>query len=403
MRSISLADARRLVISSQHLADPRVAANREGILQIIRDLGCVQIDPINIVAPSHQIVLWSRLGQYDLSDFKQLMWEEHQLLEDWGHCTSIVPTTDYPIFKTLKREWKPPQKFQQWFTNNQKLHRYILTEIRQHGPLPTAHFKDKADVDWTSTGWTAGRNITQMLAYLWVTGKIMVAHREGNTKYWDLAQRVLPKWTPTERLTSQQARVRIAERALQALGSAQPNHIRYYYIRGIPENISPVLSKLVSQKQIRQTQIIDTKTKQPLRGTWYIHNTNLPLLERIENKKWTGRTTLLSPFDNLIYERKRIEQLFNFKYRLEIYVPQKDRQFGPYALPILFRDQFIGRIDAKLNRETNQLEIRAIHPEPNAPLTQDVSETIHSTLDELATFLKAEQIQYSKKIPKEWK
>ncbi|MFX1300149.1 MAG: DNA glycosylase AlkZ-like family protein, partial [Promethearchaeota archaeon] len=163
MRRISITDARRLVISSQHLADPKIAADKEGILQIIRDLGCVQIDPINIVAPSHQIVLWSRLGQYNIADLNQLMWEEHQLFEDWGHCTSIVPTTDYPIFKTLKREWKPPQKFQQWLTNNQKLHRYILSKIRKHGPIPTAHFKDKADIDWTSTGWTAGRNITQML------------------------------------------------------------------------------------------------------------------------------------------------------------------------------------------------------------------------------------------------
>jgi uncharacterized protein YcaQ len=403
MRSISLADTRRLVISSQHLAGPRVTADKNGILQIIRDLGCVQIDPINIVAPSHQIVLWSRLGQYDLSDLNQLLWEEHQLLEDWGHCTSIVPTSDYPIFKTLKREWKPPLKFQHWLSNNQKLRRYILTEIRQHGPLPTAHFKDKADVNWTSTGWTAGRNITQMLTYLWVTGKIMVVRREGNTKYWDLTQRVLPKWTPTERLTSQQVRVCIAERALQALGLAQPHHIRYHYIRGIPENIASVLSKLESQGQIEQIQIINTKSQQPLRGTWYIHKTNLPLLERIENKEWTGRTTFLSPFDNLIYERKRIEQLFNFRYRLEIYVPKQDRQFGPYALPILFGDQFIGRIDAKLNRETNQLEIRAIHQEPNAPLTQEVGDVIQSTLNELATFLKAEHIQYSKKIPREWK
>ncbi len=400
MRKISLADARRLVISSQHLASPKIAANKEGILQIIQDLGCVQIDPINIVAPSHQIVLWSRLGQYDIADFNQLMWEEHQLLEDWGHCTSIVPTTDYPIFKTLKREWKPPSKFQQWLTNNQKLRRYILSEIRQHGPLHTAHFKDKADVDWTSTGWTAGRNITQMLTYLWVTGKIMVARREGNTKYWDLTQRVLPKWTPTERLTSHQVRTRIAERALQALGLAQPNHIRYYYIRGIPENIAPVLSKLTSLKQIEQIQIINSKSKQPLRGTWYIHKTNLPLLERIENGDWTGRTTLLSPFDNLIYERKRIEQLFNFKYRLEIYVPEKDRKFGPYALPILFGDQFVGRIEAKLNRETNHLEIRGIHSEPSTKLTKEVIEAIQAILKEFATFLKAEHIQHFIKTPK---
>ena len=403
MRRISLADARRLVISSQHLAEPRVPANKEGILQIIQDLGCIQIDPINIVAPSHQIVLWSRIGHYDLADFNQLMWEEHQLFEDWGHCTSIIPTTDYPIFKALKREWKPIPRFKQWLSNNQTLRRYILSEIRKKGALPTAHFKDKADVDWTSTGWTAGRNITQMLRYLWVTGKIMVAHREGNTKYWDLTQRVLPRGTPTERLTSKQVRVRITERALQALGLAQSNQIQYYYIRGIPENIAPVLSKLESKEQIEKIQIIDTKSQQPLRGAWYIHNTNLPLLERIENGDWTGRTTLLSPFDNLIYERKRIEQLFNFKYRLEIYVPKKDRQFGPYALPILFGDQFVGRIDAKLNRETNHLEIRAIHSEHNAPRTKEVIKAIQSILKEFATFLKAEHIQHFIKTPLEVK
>jgi len=231
----------------------------------------------------------------------------------------------------------------------------------------------------------------------------MVAHREGNTKYWDLTQRVLPEWTPTDRLTSQQVRIRITERALQALGLAQPIQIRYYYIRGIPENISPILSELTSQGQIEQIQIINPTTQQPAQGTWYIHKTTLQLLDTIENGKWKGRTTLLSPFDNLIYERNRIEQLFNFKYRLEIYVPKENRQYGPYALPILFGDQFIGRINAKLNRETHQLEIKTIHSEPHAPRTKEVGEEIQTVLNQFATFLKAENIQYSKKIPKEWK
>ncbi|MFX1300587.1 MAG: DNA glycosylase AlkZ-like family protein, partial [Promethearchaeota archaeon] len=171
-------------------------------------------------------------------------------------------------------------------------------------------------------------------------------------------------------------------------------------IRGIPENIAPILSKLTSQQQIEQIQIIDSQTQQPLRGTWYIHTKNLPLLEQIENNEWTGRTTFLSPFDNLIYERTRIEQLFNFKYRLEIYVPEKDRQYGPYSLPILFGDQLMGRIDTKLNRETNHLEIRAIHTEPNAQLTQKVIKAIQSTLNEFATFLKAEHIQHFIITPK---
>ena len=113
--------------------------------------------------------------------------------------------------------------------------------------------------------------------------------------------------------------------------------------------------------------------------------------------------SILSPFDNLIYERNRIEQLFNFRYRLEIYVPKENRIYGPYALPILFGDQFIGRIDAKLNRETNQLEIRTIHSEPNAPLTKKIGEEIQLVLNQFATFLKAENIQYSKKIPTEWR
>jgi hypothetical protein len=378
-------------------------ATKTNILQIVKDLGCIQIDPINILAPSHHLVIWSRLGPFNLQDLEELLWEEHQLFEDWGHCTSIVPTEDYPIFFQMKREWKAPAKYQEWIKQNQSLRRHILSEITKHGPLPTNHFQDKAKVDWPSSGWTSGRNVAQMLTYLWVKGKIMVARREGNTKFWDLTDRVLPPWTPKTHLTSKGVRLLIAQKALQALGVAQPSHLRYYYIRGVPKNIDQILAKLEEESLVEKVEIQDPEQKVKVRGRWYIHRDQIPLIEELSDDKWTNWMRFLSPFDNLISERKRIEQLFHFRYRLEIYVPQNKRQYGPYTLPILYGDRFIGRLDAKLNRKTMKLEIIAIHPELTETQSGEIGDAIHTTINNLAIFLNAESIDYVGKQPRIWK
>lgn len=403
MRTISSTTARRLSLVCQQLAGPQPRPTTEGIMEVMHDLGCVQIDPVSVVAPSHYTVLFSRLGPYDRKILDKLLWEDQRLFEDWGHCTSIVVSDDYAIFAALKRAFSPSAKFQDWLDQNQDLRRYILRELRQHGSLPTRHFKDKASVNWTSTGWTAGRNVSQMLQYLWAKGKIMVVGREGTQKLWDLTARSLPSWIPDKLLSYHEASKKIGEKALRALGVAQPAHIRHHYIRGIPERPVAVVEELEAEGKIEELKIKDENTGKYWRGSWYIHTKNLDALSQLEGGDVELRTTLLSPFDNLIYDRKRTEQLFQFRYRFELYVPKNQRQYGCYVLPILHGDQFIGRIDPVMNRKTKTLIINAIYAEPNAPQGQAIGQRVVNAIDDLATFLDANEVVYPSKIPNDWK
>ena len=208
MRTISLQTARRLFIQRQHLNDLNPANDAAGILDVVRDLGCVQLDPISAVTRSHQLVIRSRVGNYDLAALDHLLWTERSLFEYWAHVASIVLTEDYPIHHLLMRTylrgqpqtaWR--QRTQQWLKANQRLQRHILQELKRHGPLPARVFDNPSEVGagWYSSGWTSGRDVSQMLDYLWTTGKIMVAGRSGIQKLWDLSERCLPEWTPREK------------------------------------------------------------------------------------------------------------------------------------------------------------------------------------------------------------
>jgi uncharacterized protein YcaQ len=407
-RVLSATLARRLAVMRQRLAGPHLSSNASDILDVVRDIGCLQIDPIRVVAPSHLLVLWSRLGNYDVSLFESLLWNEHKLFENWAHATSIVLTEDYPIFSAMmhsygtgKSAWS--RRFRDWVKANSALRRHILTELRRKGTLSTSDFEDKSVIDWRSGGWTTGRNVHMMLTFLWAQGKIMVAGRSGGQKMWALSERWLPEWTPRDRLSWKQMVYRAAQKSLRALGVATSSHIERYYIRGCYPGLSDVLTRLRSEGLLMQVRIVDSVPNKELPGTWIIHSDDLPLLDKLSTGDWEPRTTLLSPFDNLVVDRRRTEQLFGFKFSFEIYVPQHKRQYGYYVMPILHGDQLIGRIDPIMNREKNQLNVNAVYAEPHAPMTVDTAHAIAGAIEKLGAFLHAEQITFSKHVPEGWR
>ena len=400
MIQVTPLQARRLALTKQFLAGARPRANAHGILRVVRDLGCLQVDPISVVARSHQIVLWSRLGNFDLADLDQLLWRDHKLFEFWAHCASIVPTEDYPIHSAMMRGYAQgdspwSQRVRAWVKTNDALRRAILKKIRNDGALLSRTLTEDGiePEDWVSTGWTSGRNISRMLDYLWMTGKLMIAGRDGTLreKICDLTERVLPAWTSREKWNERAIVEHAAQRSLRALGVATARQIQNHFIRGRYPNLNRVLTELEKTKQIERVQIADWK------GEWFIHADDVPLLHR----DFEPRTTLLSPFDNLICDRARTKLLFDFDYTIEIYTPASKRKFGYYVLPILFGDQLIGRIDPKLDRENNRLIINAIYAERDAP--RDAGRAIKNTLEEFAKFLGAREIVYSRRAPGMWK
>ncbi len=388
--------ARRLAITRQHLAGPRRAPDASGIMAVTRDLGCLQLDPTNAVARSHLLVLWSRLGAYDPAALDPLLWEDRRLFEYWAHAASIVLTEHYPIHRWTMRPYAErdiggQQRIHRWMETNAALRDHILDELRARGPLLSKQFDDKAVEPWSSTGWTANQNVSRMLGFLVNEGKIMVAGRQGAQRLWDLTERVLPDWAPRTVLDSHEVVREAAQIALRALGVARAAHIEEHFTRGRYPDLPAVLAGLEAEGRVRRAVIVDDGPPWP--GEWYVHSADLPLLERLREGEWQPRTTLLSPFDNLIADRERTRTLFGFDFRLEIYVPKGQRRHGYYVLPILHGDRLIGRIDPLFDRKQGVLRVNAVHLEPDTLRTPAIEAAIDEAIAALAAWLGAAEIE----------
>ena len=391
-------------MTAQRLAGPPPRSGADGIMQLVRHLGCLQLDPISVVAPSHRLVLWSRLGGYSPRHLEALQWETRQLFEYWAHAASIVLTEDYPIHRQLMSTWRHGEGWSRhvtgWVTENATLKRHVLRTLRARGPLPAAAFEDRSEREWKSSGWTGGRNVDRMLAYLWISGVVVVARREAGRRWWDLAERWLPEWTPRDRPSQPEVVRRAAQRSLRALGIARRRDIERHFTAGRYPGLSTALASLERAGTIVQVEIQDQREHWP--GPWYVHAEDLLLLDRIEGGEWQPRTTLLSPFDNLIRDRDRTRLLFGFDYTIEIYTPAAKRKFGYYVLPVLHGDQLIGRIDPAVDRKQRRLTLRAIHVEQEQA-SRSSGDAVAGAIAELARFAGADAVTPVGAIPSLWR
>jgi len=393
--------ARHLAVHQQRLAGPRAAADADGLLDVVRSLGCLQLDPLSVVARTHMLVLFSRVGPFDLAHLDQLLWQDRSLFEYWAHWASIVLTEDYPIFAALMMDHRPwTDRTRKWVKQNERLRRSVLAQIRRRGPILSRNLEDAAlpRRSRASDGWSSGRTVSHMLDYLWLRGTIMVAGRDGIQKRWDLAERCLPEWTPKERLSPREAERRAVLRSVRALGVATARHIRYHFLRGSYPNLPRALAELEREGDVRRVEIRDGGERWP--GTWFMASEAIPALEAVR-QDWQPTTTLLSPFDNLICDRTRTGVMFDFDYRVEIYVPRARRKWGYYVLPILHGDRLIGRIDPEMDRVERVLRVNAVFAEAGAPAA---GVPVRKAIESLALFLGARQIQYNRRrVPAAWK
>jgi uncharacterized protein len=404
LRTVDPASVRRLFVSRQRLAGPRPAGDAAGIMAVADDLGYLQLDPISVVARSHLLVLWSRLGGFHPGELDRLLWRERRLFEYWTHGASIVPTQDYPIHHLLMRRYPSDRsaynrRVRAWLADNQALRRSILRRLRADGPLPGRELEDRSAVAWRSGGWTAGRNVERMLDVLWTQGTIVVAGRSGRQRLWDVAERWLPDWTPTGRLPEREVVRRSAQRSLRALGVATAHDIDRHFTQGRYPGLDAVLAGLERAGRVERVRVAADGAEWP--GPWYVHAADLPALERIQAGDWRPRTTLLSPFDNLVIGRERTERLFGFRFRMEIYVPKAARQYGYYVLPVLHGDRLVGRVDLAMDRRRGRLLVHAVHAEPDAPAA--AGPALAAALHELAAFLGADQVELRQPSPPVWR
>ncbi|MBX3000585.1 MAG: YcaQ family DNA glycosylase [Caldilineaceae bacterium] len=403
--TLSPTQAQCLAVAAQRLSGPRLPATLEGIVEIFRILNCVQIDPIRAVERTQLLVLWSRLGPFDPTLLDRLQ-EDRLIFESWAHCASFVRTEDFPLFAHWKRRESTSggawgQRVRDWVAANDDLRQHILDRLAEEGPLTTGDFEDLAAVAWESTGWSSGRSVTRMLDFLHDRGQVMAIGRNGNAKFWHLTEKWLPDWVDHEPWTEEDVVRLSAGRSLRALGIATPKQIKNHFIRNQYPDLPQRLAELAAVGTILPAQIVDRETVWP--GEWFIHGESLPVLDAIRRGDWQPRTVFLSPFDNLICDRQRTESLFNFNYRIEIYVPKEKRQYGYYVLPILHGERFIGRMDSQLNRKTGIYQIYAIYPESEDYVTTEAGAAIAHSLRELMIFIGAKSLALGEQIPAPWR
>lgn len=402
--------ARRLAIACQRLTAPQPAPTPEGVLEIMQNLRCLQLDPIRAVERTQYLVLWSRLGPYDPAHLNNLLWQDRQLFEYWAHAASIVLTEDYPLHQLRMRnfaqgEGKWEQSIRAWITENEAFRQHIISRLRDEGPLAANQIEDLTVTPWKSSGWnnsgwSNSRNVGQMLSFMWGQGDIMVAERHGLQKKWALTEDHLPSWTPREALSEQEIVWQTAQKSLRGLGVATAKQISNHFTRNRYANLAETLADLVAEKTILPISLQDNDVTWP--GQWYLHTADLDLVEQVSTN-WQPRTTLLSPFDNLICDRDRTELMWDFHFRIEIYVPKAKRQYGYYVLPILHGDQLIGRIDPRMDRKTGTLHVNAIYLEPQISDDTATGRNIIAAIQELAQFLGASDIAYNQaKVPINW-
>jgi uncharacterized protein len=404
LRTIDRSTARRLAITVQRLAGTPPRSSPNAVLGVIRSIRCVQLDPISVVARSPLLVLGSRVSGFDPKHLDRLLWRDHSVYEYWAHAASIVLTEDHPIHAWYMRQYLRDdgsawnRRRLDWMAANAKLKRSVLAQVRRDGPVLARRISGGlAGESWRSSGWTNERNVDRMLGFLWASGKVMVAGREGIQKRWDLTERVLPADAPRDRLSDLEVTRRAVDRSLRGLGVGTAKHIKSHFTRDRYPELNRVLAEF--ERTGRVERVVVEHDGAPIPGTWFVHRDDLPLLERIEGGRWEPRTTMLSPFDNLIADRARSELLFDLPYRMEIYVPKAKRIYGYYAMPVLDGDRFVALADPAMDRANGRLLVRGVHPAPGTAPTAEVWRSVAGAVGELAGWLGATEIELEVPAP----
>jgi len=371
---LSLPSARALHLHAQQLLNaPQKNTSKQDVLRCIRGMHALQIDTISVVARSPYLVLWSRLGNYQPQWLDELL-AEGQLFEYWSHEACFLPIEDFGHYRRqmLNPEnlgWKFNQK---WLTSHADEIHALHQHITQHGAVRSIDFERQGEQENERKGWWGWKPEKRSLEVLFTSGKLMVARRHHFQRFYDLTERVHPNWNDAIHLPQPQ----VSERhkvfnAVKALGVAKASWVAdYFRMKKISEACHPEM--LAQEGQLIRVKITD----------WdqivYIHPDHLAALElAADNKLKSTNVRLLSPFDPVVWDRKRASELFDFDYRLECYTPAEKRQFGYFCLPILRHGKLIGRIDAKAHRKARIMEIKSLHLEPetriSSTLLQDLA------------------------------
>ena len=386
--------ARRLALRCQGLdGEWNLPQDKEGVAQIIEGLGYVQIDTINVVQRAHHHTLWSRCQDYTPQMLQSLHAEDRRVFEYWAPAAAYVPICDYRYYLPRMRAFTERPRTRQWLLNNAQLTGKVLDRIRTEGPLGSADFK--APPGYKRGTWWSWKPAKEALETLFSMGELMVSARRNFQRIYDLKERVLPPETDTTEPDVDEMGRFIVRRVLTSQGIASANNI----LRGLGrwrKVISGALQELSDSDEIMPVSVEGVEDE-----TYYVHSQAVK--ETFNQSQHNLYLHILSPFDNLIIFRRRLEKLFNFEYRLECYIPAEKRRYGYFSLPILRDDRFVGRMDSKADRKRMTFIVRRLVFESGIDGDGELLRALANKIRTFATFNECERIIIERTEPQNLK
>jgi hypothetical protein len=374
MRRITIAQARRYALAAQGFTEPRSSGRVEvrHFRRVLDRVLVIQLDSVNVFSRAHYMPFFSRLGGYDRAGLDRWLWRSGEMFEYWGHMASVLPVSDHRLFRWRMERgyiWTPAEKV---LATRPGYLDAILEEVRERGPLQTSDLEDPGikDPNGSMWNWSDGKIALEML---FVQGRVAAADRPNFVRMYDVAERVIaPAHLQAPVVSQEEAQSILLERSAQALGVGTAADVADYYRIRMPE-ARPLLKQLVAEGRLIEVEVQGWDKPALLHP-----DATLP-------RSVQGRA-LLSPFDNLIWFRDRVHRLWDFFYRIEIYVPEPKRIHGYYVLPFLLDGDLVARVDLKTDRKAGALLVRGAFAEPGADLVR-VGRELREELESVAGWL----------------
>jgi uncharacterized protein len=398
-----------LFVERQHLAHPRSEGLTAARLRrFAEDVGGIQLDSINVVARAHYLTVWSRFGPYETAALDDLVYRRRVLFEYWAHAACLVPISSLPWWRRAMLDYRVRHTgWSTWLRRNAKALARVRDAIAVNGPLAHAELGERRPAG-AASGWWSWKPVQHALHYLWMTGALTVSARRHFHKRFDLFERAIPAVRGVEAVSAEEFAEWHVERSLAAMGAATEADLARYltFPRFAPRVRRAALRALADRGRITEVAVEGSSVR------WIARRTDVKRLARLgESEPPLRGTTLLAPFDSLLWHRDRAARLFAFDYRVEVYTPAAKRVHGYYSMPILHDGALVGRADLKAHRAERRLEARHVHferwfatsqPNPADTRRHDRDRAlvaVASALASLATFVGADAVTIGRVTP----
>ena len=389
---ITKKQARHFMLAHQNVLTPRKAKGKEGILEYIRRVGCIQFDPLNMVGNNPYLVLQSRIDDFKPEYLQELLYSDRKLLDGWDKNMAIYAIEDWPCFSRYRKD-----SYRRLGDESNPINK-ILEEVREaialSGPLSSIDLKYDTIVDWS---WAPTRASRAALESMYFWGELIIHHKIGTRKVYDFAEKHIPSEilsmadpnTTMEQYFEWNVKRRIGAIGL-LWGRPSDAWLGIHWIKG--KERDEALSRLLEKREVLPIEVCDIKY--PL----YLRKEEMPLLDKSLNRNdFKPQTSFIAPLDNLLWDRKLIKEIFGFEYTWEVYKPVSERKYGYYVLPVLYGDKFVARFEPRLNKKTGKLEIINWWWEADIVISKEMKQALIRCFNQFLKYLGAEGIELDSK------